>query len=192
MIIDHLMPPMTRAETYGELAQLEGLVDEYYQAMGMDVRRETWLREKILEQVETTNVLQELPGVDGDEEAVLDALDTYLCDIKEAQIRHGLHILGALPKTAKLADTVVALLRLPRGTSPHSQGILHVLANDLGLDYNPSEQSTEVWNGKRPELLQQQSDDNWRTHADTRERLELLAQDWVTRYVLGGNPELFN
>ena len=57
VIIDHLMPPMTRAETYGELAQLEGLVDEYYQTMGMDVRRETWLRTKILEQVETTNVV---------------------------------------------------------------------------------------------------------------------------------------
>ena len=120
----------------------------------MDVRRETWLREKVLVQVETINVLQELPlgdgNIDGDEEAVLDALDTYLCDIKEAQIRHGLHILGALPETAKLANTIVALLRLPRGTSPHSQGILHVLANDFGLDYNPSEQNTEAWTGKRP------------------------------------------
>jgi cobaltochelatase CobN len=28
VIIDHLMPPMTRAETYGDLAELEGLVDE--------------------------------------------------------------------------------------------------------------------------------------------------------------------
>ena len=85
---------------------------------------------------------------------------------EEAQIRHGLHILGALPKTDKLADTIVALLRLPRGTEPHSQGILHVLANDLGLDYNPSEQSADAWTGTRPELLQQQSDEHWRTQAD--------------------------
>ena len=184
VIIDHLMPPMTRAETYGELAELEGLVDEYYQAMGMDVRRETWLRERILEQVEKTNVLQELPVTDTDEEAVFDALDTYLCDIKEAQIRHGLHILGALPENAKLADTIVALLRLPRGKSAQSKGILHVLANDMGLDYNPSEQSAEPWEGPRPELLQQQTDSAWRTQADTRERLELLAQRWVACYVL--------
>ena len=189
VIIDHLMPPMTRAETYGELAELEGLVDEYYQAMGMDIRRETWLREKILEQVETTNVLQELPIINTDEAAVFDALDTYLCDIKEAQIRHGLHILGALPENAKLADTIVALLRLPRGKSPHSQGILHGLANDLGLDYNPSEQTVDVWEGPRPALLQQQCDSAWRTQADTRERLELLAQRWVTRYVLDENTD---
>ena len=45
VIIDHLMPPMTRAETYGELAEMENLVDEYYQALGLDPRREVWLRE---------------------------------------------------------------------------------------------------------------------------------------------------
>ncbi|PWQ95557.1 cobaltochelatase subunit CobN [Leucothrix arctica] len=184
VIIDHLMPPMTRAETYGDLAQLEGLVDEYYQAMGMDVRRETWLREQILEQVKSTNVLQELAVVDSDEEAVFDALDTYLCDIKEAQIRHGLHILGALPNTAKLADTIVALLRLPRGTQPHSRGILHAIAHDLELDYDASDLNAKAWHGNRPKLLQQLTDDAWRTHADTRERLELLAQQWVTHYVL--------
>ncbi len=48
-IIDHLMPPMSRAETYGEMAELEQLVDEYYQAMGLDERRETHLRNAILE-----------------------------------------------------------------------------------------------------------------------------------------------
>ncbi|RUM49093.1 MAG: cobaltochelatase subunit CobN, partial [Marinomonas sp.] len=40
VIIDHLMPPMTRAESYGDMAELETLVDEYYQALGMDTRRE--------------------------------------------------------------------------------------------------------------------------------------------------------
>ena len=60
VIIDHLMPPMTRAETYGELAELESLVDEFYQARGMDTGRETWLRQQILQQLRTSNVLQEL------------------------------------------------------------------------------------------------------------------------------------
>ena len=31
VIVDHLTPPMTTADTYGELAQLTQLVDEYYQ-----------------------------------------------------------------------------------------------------------------------------------------------------------------
>ncbi|HBB34686.1 MAG TPA: hypothetical protein DC064_23620, partial [Cyanobacteria bacterium UBA9273] len=32
VIIDHLTPPMTRAELYGPLQKLEGLIDEYYEA----------------------------------------------------------------------------------------------------------------------------------------------------------------
>jgi cobaltochelatase CobN len=39
VIIDHLTPPLTRAESYGPLADLERLVDEYYEAAGVDPRR---------------------------------------------------------------------------------------------------------------------------------------------------------
>ncbi len=214
VIIDHLMPPMARAETYGDLAELEGLVDEYYQAMGMDQRREDWLREQILQQLKSSNVLQEL-SVSGtevsdisglDDESLLEELDAYLCDIKEAQIRHGLHILGELPSQPKLAETLVALLRLPRGDKGHSRGILHALAEDLNLRlvddsaFDPLAASHKVWEGEKPELLQQVSGSLWRTEADTRERLELLAQDWIERYVLESSvdtdlsriPELAN
>jgi len=186
-IIDHLMPPMTRAESYGELAELENLVDEYYQALGMDTRRETWLREQILEQVKVTHVLDELnvQANDGEEE-VLAELDGYLCEIKEAQIRHGLHILGELPDASKLTDTVVALLRLPRGEEPAGLGILHALAIDLALDcVDPLALDASPWPGNKPLVLVEQNDSVWRTGADTRERLELLAQQMVAQYVVG-------
>jgi len=190
VIIDHLMPPMTRAETYGELAALEGLVDEYYQALGMDNRREVWLREQILEKVRSSHLLEELPGKaqDGDE-ALLEELDAYLCEIKEAQIRHGLHILGQLPDDAKLADTLVALLRLPRGEQPHAQGILHNLATDLGLaGFDPLKAGHQNWTGAKPGLLQQVSDQPWRSEADTRERLELLAVRLIERHLINAEP----
>lgn len=192
VIIDHLMPPMTRAETYGELAELEALVDEYYQAAGMDVRREQWLREKILQQVKQHHVLPELACSENtDDETVLTELDTYLCDIKEAQIRHGLHILGRLPEAAKLSDTLLALLRLPRGVDAVSQGILHNIARDLklvqaGEIFDPLSASTALWQGDKPEVLQAVDGSVWRTEADTRERLELLAQTWLSRFVLEG------
>lgn len=186
VIIDHLMPPVTRAQTYDELAELEGLVDEFYQAMGLDIRREQWLKEKIIELVKTTHVLDELPTVDNDEE-LLSELDAYLCDIKEAQIRHGLHILGELPGDEKLADTLVALLRLPRGEGVNEQGILHNLASDLQLKnyeqlsqagdiFDPFQSDIAPWVGEKPEVLQVVSESLWRTTADTRERLELLAR----------------
>lgn len=194
VIIDHLMPPMARAETYGGLAELEGLVDEFYQAMGMDTRREQWLKEKILQQVRESHLLEELPlPQQSDDEDVLAELDAYLCEIKEAQIRHGLHILGALPNTAKLNETLVSLLRLPRGEAHESQGILHNLVADLhldqgGLPFNPLVATSKTWLGPKPTLLMEQTSQGWRSEADTRERLEQLAQDWVERYVLGEQP----
>ncbi len=191
VIIDHLMPPMTRAEVYGDLADMEALVDEYYQAMGMDVRRESWLREQIIEKLNDTHIVQELAADKvSDDNALLNQLDAYLCDIKEAQIRHGLHILGRLPNDEKLSDTLVALLRLPRGNQPQEQGLLHNLVSDLSLThketlFDPLQNDIEVWQSDRPEYLSVVSDRPWRTTADTRERLELLAQQWVKKYVLG-------
>lgn len=193
VVIDHLMPPMSRAESYGELAELEGLVDEYYQAMGMDTRREDWLRQQILQQVEKTNVLQELNVDQNDESQILNELDTYLCDIKEAQIRHGLHILGELPAPEKLVDTLIALLRLPRGGEVNDCGLLHNMAQDLDLKiagewFDPSNPSAAIWEGEKPQILQQVSERPWRTQADCRERLEYLAIDWVQHYVIQGTP----
>ncbi len=195
VIIDHLMPPMTRAETYGPLSELESLVDEYYQAMGMDDKRETYLRQTIIDQVKETHVLDELGAKDtSDDQAVLNELDAYLCDIKEAQIRHGLHILGVLPAPEKLADTLVALLRLPRGGEQKSQGILHNLVEDLSLSNNeqtfdPLAATSQPWQGDRPGLLLQIDDQVWRTEADTRERLELLAKQLIIDCVLSDTTQ---
>ena len=191
-IIDHLMPPMTRAETYGDMAELENLVDEYYQAMGMDARRETWLKEQILKKVQSSHLLEELTDTDTeDETSVLEGLDAYLCEIKEAQIRHGLHRLGELPADDKLADTLVALLRLPRGSDLTSQGILHALAKDLNLEsdgFDPMQSLRTPWLGKQPEVLLSVANTQWRTHADTKERLELLAQNLVMTHLIQGKP----
>ncbi|WP_369819604.1 cobaltochelatase subunit CobN, partial [Oleiphilus sp. HI0117] len=156
----------------------------------MDDKREVYLRKAILDQVKDSNVLDELGTEDtSDEDAVLNRLDAYLCDIKEAQIRHGLHILGVLPNKEKLSDTIVALLRLPRGGEKHSQGILHNLVLDLDIKgdddlFDPLSAGAEAWEGTRPECLAELDEGLWRTEADTRERLELLAKKLVETYVL--------
>jgi cobalamin biosynthesis Mg chelatase CobN len=54
VIIDHLMPPLTRAETYGPLRHLEQLADEYYEAQLLDPRRARELQRDILELVKPT------------------------------------------------------------------------------------------------------------------------------------------
>lgn len=193
-VIDHLMPPMTRAETYGELEALEHLVDEYYQAMSLDKSRADYLREQILAQLKTTNLLEELnispseASASSDDNELLESLDTYLCELKEAQIRDGLHILGYLPEGEQHIDTLVALSRLPRGQQIHDKGILHALAEDLqlGTDIDPLQLNNgESWNGPKPEVLQAITDSQWRSNADTRERLELFAKHLLSLHLEG-------
>ncbi len=112
VIIDHLTPPLTRAESYGPLKDLEALVDEYYLASGLDRRRLSLLKENILD-LTRHHKLDKDAGFTGDDDADLQKLDTFLCDLKEAQIRDGLHILGESPAGQQETDLLVALTRVP-------------------------------------------------------------------------------
>ncbi|WP_348762394.1 cobaltochelatase subunit CobN [uncultured Salinisphaera sp.] len=189
VIIDHMTPPIVRAETYGDLAMLEGLVDEYFEALGLDTRREAYLRDEILALARSSHVAEEIAGADGDDQTILDALDTYICDLKEAQIRGGLHRFGVMPEPEVLAETLVSLVRTPRGDHPADQSILRALAADLALgDYDPLDNTGTEWTGPRPACLANLSDAGWRTDQHTRTRLELLALQLVRAHVVNDTP----
>ena len=98
VIVDHLTPPLTRAESYGPLAELEGLVDEYYEAAGVDPRRIAWLRDQILTLSQSLGLDRDI-GIRSDDSAddALARLDNHLCELKELQIRDGLHVFGQAP-----------------------------------------------------------------------------------------------
>jgi len=182
VIIDHLTPPMTRAETYGALRDLEALVDEYYEAAGVDPRRINHIRREILALTSVTG-LDEDAGLTGDdEEQDLAKLDEYLCDLKEAQIRDGLHIFGQSPEAGLEADLIQALVRVPRGTGKGADASLQrAIAKDLGLDFDPLDcDMAAKWTGTKPQELQAVSPDIWRSAGDTVERIELLAGLMIT------------
>ena len=104
-------------------------------------------------------------------------LDTYLCDLKESQIRDGLHVFGESPAGRLRIDTLLALLRIPRGDGRGAQSsLLRALAKAFVLGFDPLDcVLAEPWSGPRPEALLSVSDELWRTAGDTRERLELFA-----------------
>ncbi len=56
VVIDHLTPPMTTADTYGALAQLTQLVDEYYQVEVLDPAKLPLLQQQIWDLVKETNL----------------------------------------------------------------------------------------------------------------------------------------
>ena len=177
VIIDHLIPPLARAETYGPLADLERLVDEYYEAAGVDPRRIDLLREKIVDLTRASGLDLDC-GIDPDEPAdeALAKLDNYLCELKEMQIRDGLHIFGESPVGSLRDALLVALARLPRGDGQDgNRSLIRALSADLGFDgFDPLDCVLgDPWRGGTPAALP--GDAPWRTNGDTVERLENLA-----------------
>ncbi|GAX43090.1 cobaltochelatase [Tolypothrix sp. NIES-4075] len=155
VIIDHLTPPMTRAELYGSLQQLENLIDEYYEAESLDPSRLPTICDRITQLILQENLHQDLKMGNG--ESVIgnsqdqfpipnsqlpipnsllpiNHLDGYLCELKEAQIRDGLHIFGKCPDGRQLRDLIVAIARTP---NRHHIGFTRAIAEDLGLDFDP-------------------------------------------------------
>ncbi|WP_442513736.1 cobaltochelatase subunit CobN [Pseudomonas promysalinigenes] len=179
VIIDHLMPPLTRAETYGPLRHLEQLADEFYEAQLLDPRRARELQRDILELVKANHIDRELQleGQLDDAALWLPRLDTYLCDLKESQIRDGLHIFGQSPQARLRIDTLLALLRVERGDGRGGNAsLLRALAKAFELGFDPLDSDLgQAWSGPRPASLQALLQGVWRTCGDTRERLELFA-----------------
>ena len=181
VIVDHLMPPLTRAETYGPLQAIERAMDEYYEALLLDPRRAQRLRERILDEVLQHQLHRDLgfeaPRDEAQRAALLQRLDAYLCEIKESQIRQGLHIFGRSPQGLARLETLMALARFPRGSAPEQDSLLRALAADLGLEgYDPLQAEAAMrWQGPRPAPLVAIADGPWRHHGHTRERLERLA-----------------
>ncbi len=180
VIIDHLTPPLTRAESYGPLAELELLVDEYYEASGVDPRRLRILRTEILTLCSSTGIDSDC-GIDREmkEEIALERLDNYLCELKEMQIRDGLHIFGVTPHGKLLTNLLVALVRVPRGDGKDEDAsLLRAMADDLGLDFDPLDcVMSTVWDGPKPRVLEKKG--TWRSNGDTVERLEELAYELI-------------
>ena len=177
VIIDHLTPPLTRAETYGPLRDLEALVDEYYEAAGIDPRRIEHLRREILTLTAASGLDKDI-GFEGHETGDLAKLDAYLCELKEAQIRDGLHIFGQTPEGVQLRDLTIALARIPRGSGQGADAsLLRAMAGDLALGFDPLDCDLAApWSGDKPAPLSDITAERWRSTGDTVERLELLAQ----------------
>ena len=133
VVVDHLVPPLTRAESYDDIARLERLLDEHAQVASLDPSKLPAVRRQVWELLVNAEIHRDLGldaryGTEGPEwegsefdDLVLE-VDGYLCELKDAQIRGGLHILGRPPETDALVDLVLALTRLPQGSVPSLRG----------------------------------------------------------------------
>nr|WP_221474157.1 cobaltochelatase subunit CobN [Planomonospora venezuelensis] len=114
-LVDHLVPPMARADAYGDLARLEQLLDEHASIAAMDPAKLPAIRAQIWTLIQAARLDHDLGVGDRPHDAEFDDfllhLDGWLCEVKDVQIRDGLHVLGAAPEGAVRVDLVLAMLR---------------------------------------------------------------------------------
>ncbi|SHL17650.1 cobaltochelatase CobN subunit [Pseudonocardia thermophila] len=114
-LVDHLVPPMARAETYGDIARLEQLLDEHSTVAALDPAKLPAVRQQIWTLMQAAKLDHDLGITEQpDEERFDDFLlhvDGWLCEIKDVQIRDGLHVLGEAPTGRARVDLVLAMLR---------------------------------------------------------------------------------
>ncbi|MDT7538521.1 MAG: cobaltochelatase CobN, partial [Actinomycetota bacterium] len=140
-VVDHLIPPMARADSYNELAKLEQLLDEHATVAALDPTKLPTIRAQIWELVQQAQLHHDLhldsaPHDDEFDEFLLH-VDGYLCEIKDVQIRDGLHILGGVPVGEARVNLVLAILRAVQtwgGAGGAVPGLRRALASHFGLD----------------------------------------------------------
>jgi len=145
VIVDHLIPPMTQAETYDDLARLEQLLDEYYRMASLDPTKLPYITQQIWTLVTKNNLDRDLK-VDRCPEAeefdhFLQEIDGYLCELGDAQIRDGLHVFGVAPEGEQRVGLIQAMVRLDNGEVPSLRNVIlrgwkidpQLLSGELGL-----------------------------------------------------------
>ena len=143
-----LTPPLTRAELYGGLEKLEALIDEYYEAQSLDPTRLKIISDRITKLVKQEKLDEDLGINPTDTKTLaqfLTVADGYLCELKEAQIRDGLHIFGQCPQQEQLRDLIIAIARSP---SYGRLGLTQALARDFALDFDPLQGVNAEFNSK--------------------------------------------
>ncbi|WP_244927996.1 cobaltochelatase subunit CobN [Nocardioides sp. W7] len=182
-IVDHLVPPMARAESYGDIARLEQLLDEYGNIAAMDpaklpaIRGEIWALMRAAE-LHRDLGLDERPE-DEDFDDFLLHVDGWLCEIKDVQIRDGLHVLGQAPTGDALVNLVLAILR----ASQVWGGVGHAvpgLRAALGLSDGASTAEADAFEEQARALVTALAEANWDAavvdglHADPAVRQALI------------------
>lgn len=188
VIVDHLTPPMTRAELHGRLQDLEALSDEYYNAQSLDPARLPLIQERITQLIQQEHLAWDLhlaqSAKSPDFEAWLLNLDGYLCELKEAQIRDGLHIFGQCPVGNQLRDLIVAIARHP---TPNRLGLTRALAADFHLDWDPlTTDMGQPWSP--PGVFQASRFRDCRTVGAAIAQLETHAASLIEHLLLTGAP----
>lgn len=123
VILDHMIPAMTRADGYAGLADLDVKLQDFFRASrGGESSKAARLLEDIHRDVIDLHLCRDLGlAEDITPQALkgeLERLYDYLCDVRDNLIKDGLHIFGNPPGRERFEEMVYSLTRLRNGSIP--------------------------------------------------------------------------
>ncbi|WP_342597834.1 cobaltochelatase subunit CobN [Cyanobacterium aponinum UTEX 3222] len=188
VILDHLTPPLTRAELYGELLELEALIDEYYQAQSLNPSRLKIICDRISNLIKETKLNEDLGIKEVNRDSLTEFLtiaDGYLCELKEAQIRDGLHIFGQCPEGRLLRDLISAIARF---SSYNNLGLIEAIKEDFNHNQIPP-LLRGVREDQNNNLLRKAKEDKNNESIVEKDDLENIANKLIEKLIKGEKTE---
>ena len=169
---------MTSADSYGDIARLEQLMDEHYQCQTLDPSKLPILEKQIWELTQEAELNRDLGIYDQPQDfgGFILEIDGYLCELKDAQIKDGLHTLGQTPEGEQLVGLLSNLTRLQNSNQIPS--LRASIAQALGLDYGDLIENPGIplSGSLSPVLARIDAETPARVQGDLLERLETLAR----------------
>src|SRR3954454_16187127 len=162
-LVDHMVPPMARADSYGDIARLEQLLDEHANVAAMDPAKLPAVRAQIWTLIQAAKLDHDLGLADRPEDDHFDELilhvDGWLCEIKDSQIRDGLHVLGVPPTGSDRVHLVLAMLRARQiwGGAVALPG----LREALGLPEDAGRAETDAVEARAAALVSAMEESGW-------------------------------
>lgn len=159
-LVDHMQTVMIKGELYGDLEELERLLDEHERYKDTDRAKAHAVQHMIMARVKLLNILDGKTELNHSNftEKVREIHDR-LNLLKDTYIPKGMHIFGRRPEGEKLADFVHAIVRYE--VSPDSlRGLLsQIIGREMGI-----------------------------TGDELKEKAEQVSKDVCTKYVVDGVP----
>jgi cobaltochelatase CobN len=196
VIVDHLTPPMTVADTYGPLAELNQLVNEYYSLEKLDPSKLPIVQRQIWELIEKTNLRADLDlramlsrdhgdhKHEWDEQVTPEGVPATLAEMSGNEVAHLIEDIDGylcelglaqirdglhiLGQMPPLADMLRSLTRLPNGSVPGLQ-------QSLAAHYGYSLRDLLDQPGARVEPAAMVGDALCNSHADVLRELDQVA-----------------
>ncbi|WP_392486529.1 cobaltochelatase subunit CobN [Haloimpatiens sp. FM7315] len=136
VILSHLIASMTLSEGYDDIAKLDNLIKQHYEAMTMDKGKIPIIKEKIikvcLQNKYDIDLKIDKNYMENNYKDFLNKLYGYIEELKGNLIKDGLHIFGKCPENERLNNLIFALLRIDSENIP---SICSAVAKIFGLDF---------------------------------------------------------